>query len=80
MTECWLSVAADSLSSPAVTPLSSTVGHVQSTPSLWSLALSLWSLALSLWSVAGSIPVTTINKTITNSCTIQTCSDVSVNC
>ena len=73
MTECWLSVAADSLSSPAVTPLSSTVGHVQSTPSLWSLAHSLWS-------VAGSIPVTTINKTITNSCTIQTCSDVSVNC
>ena len=50
-----------SLSSPAVTPLSSTVGHVQSIPSLLLLAPSLRSLVLSLWSVAGSIAVTTIN-------------------
>ena len=49
-------------------------------PFLWSVAPFLWLLAPSLWSVAGSIAVTTINKTITNSCTIQTCSDVSVNC
>ena len=49
-----------------MTPLSFVVGLAESVPSLWS--------------VAGSIPVTTINKTITNSCTIQTCSDVSVNC
>ena len=64
MTECWLPVAADTLSSPFVNTLS--------------VAPSLWSVAPSLWSVAGSIAVTTINKT--NSCTIQTCSDVSVNC
>ena len=41
MIECWLSVVPSrvdfSFSSPAVTPLSSTVGHVQSTPSLWSV-------------------------------------------
>ena len=77
-----------------MTPLSFVVGLAESAPSLWSVgpslwsvapslwsvAPSLWSVAPSLWSVAGSIAVTTINKTITNSCTIQTCSDVSVNC
>ena len=60
-----------------MTPLSFAVGLAESAPSLWSVAPSLWSVAPSLWSVApslwsvaGSIPVTTINKTITNSCTI----------
>ena len=44
MTECWLSVAADTLSSPAVTPLSSTVGF---NPLLLSLVVFLSGLLLS---------------------------------